>query len=77
MARGLMWNVSHQRWLTGRDKLASLGYPVTPETSAAMGVPELPIRDVKRASAVAGNAMCFASVGVVQLIALTCYKKLK
>lgn len=76
MAGGLVWNVTQKRWLTGREKLASLGFPVTPETSSAMGVPPLPVKDVKRAGAIAGNAMCFATVGVVQLIALACYKKL-
>ena len=70
-----MWNVAEQRWLTGRDKFASLGFPVTGECALAMGVPELPVRDVKRASAIPGNCMHFASVGVLQLVAMACYKE--
>lgn len=76
MSGGRMWSEHAKRWMTGRDKLSSLGFPVTPEVSESMGVPELPVRDIKRASSIAGNAMHFASVTVVQLLALACFKKL-
>eukprot|EP00435_Cladocopium_sp_Y103_P017220 s631_g4.t1 len=42
-----------------------------------MGVPELPLKCTKRASAVAGNAMNFCSVAVVQIVALCCFAKAK
>ena len=72
---GLMWSPWANRWLTGREKLCSLGFPVTASASKSMFVPILPVRDTKRASLLAGNAMCFSTVGTVQLVALSCFKK--
>ena len=54
--------------------MATLGWPVTPETSAAMGVHEVPILDIRRCSMVSGNAMHWGCIGVVQLVALVCFK---
>lgn len=70
MAGGLMWSVHLRRHMTGREKLLSLGFPVTKETAEAMRVPELPCRNVKRCSLIAGNAMHWSCVGIIQMIAL-------
>jgi hypothetical protein len=76
MSRGKMWNVHLNRWLTGKELLATLGFPVTHEMAEAMSVPPLPVRDPKRASIISGNAMHFSSVAVVQMIALVCFQQL-
>ncbi|CAK9087763.1 Uncharacterized protein SCF082_LOCUS41478 [Durusdinium trenchii] len=41
---------------------------------AAMGTMEVPIKDINRASSVAGNAMHFGVVGLVQMTALASYR---
>jgi len=61
--------------MTHRERLSSLAFPVTSSVASTMGVPELPIRDWCRASAISGNAMNFATVSVVQLVALVCFQK--
>ncbi|CAE8608932.1 unnamed protein product [Polarella glacialis] len=75
MSGGKTWHVMSRRWLTGREKLASLGFPVTASAADSMGMPELPVRDTKRASAISGNCMHFSTVAVVQFVALVCYKQ--
>ena len=65
---GLHWIPSRQRWLTGKERLVSLGWPVTP-----MQVPVVPALDVQRAADLAGNSMHFLNTGVQQLIALACF----
>ena len=71
-----VWHIPSNTWLTQRSKLASLGYPFTPETALAMGVPIVPCADSHRAATQAGNCFNFATVGVVQLVALVCLKLL-
>lgn len=71
---GKMYNLHKEVWMTPRDKLAALGFPVTPETAKSMGTPILPVCDGFRAAAIAGNSFHFASATVVQLIALACFK---
>ena len=73
MSGGYMWSTSRKRVMTGREKLLTLGFPVTAGTASSMNVPVLPCRDVKRCGMIAGNAMNWNSVGVAQLIALTCF----
>ena len=75
VGRGLHWSASARRWLVAREKLAALGFPCDSASAAAMGVPEIPIKCTKRASAVAGNAMHFGSVAVAQLVTLCCFAK--
>ena len=75
VGRGLHWNAKARRWLVAREKLAALGFPCDSASARAMGVPEIPIRCTKRASAVAGNAMHFGSVAVAQLVTLCCFAK--
>ncbi|CAE8711111.1 unnamed protein product [Polarella glacialis] len=75
MSGGKTWHVMSRRWLTGRETLASLGFPVTASAADSMGVPELPVRDTKRASAISGNCMHFSTVAVVQFVALVCYNQ--
>ncbi|CAL1129763.1 unnamed protein product [Cladocopium goreaui] len=71
---GLYWGVMHRRWLTCREKLAALGFPVCPDSALSMGVPVLPVSDRRRAAAVCGNSMHFSSVGVIQLVALCSFR---
>jgi hypothetical protein len=74
MAGGLMWGVKENRFLTGREKLGSRGFPITPKTASQMKVTELPLADVKRCSLIAGNCMHWSAVGIMQLISLSCFK---
>ena len=69
-----MWSVSRRRFLTGREKLLTLAFPCTKEVAGAMGVPELPCKDAKRCSLIAGNAMNFSNVAIIQMVALSCFK---
>ena len=71
---GKHWAVAAKRWLTAREKLSTLGFPVTPGQALAMGVPILPVTENSRASQILGNSMNFSSVGIIELIALSCFK---
>lgn len=75
MNRGLMWIPHRSRWLTARERLASMGFPVTQAMAEAMGSMEIPIKDVQRASSAAGNAMHFGVAGLVQMVALASYRR--
>lgn len=74
MNRGILWIPHRSRFLTSRERLASMGFPVSLEMAQAMGTMEVPIKDINRASSVAGNAMHFGVVGLVQMTALASYR---
>ena len=69
-----MWHVQSTTFLTNKEKLLTLGYPVTPGTALAMGVPILEVADCQRASSIAGNSFQFGAVGIIQLVALACLR---
>ena len=71
--QGFLWSVKHRRWLTAKERLVSLGWPVTGTVATAMAVPLIPATDVKRASDLAGNSMHFLNAGAQQLLALSCF----
>ena len=70
---GIYWNCKYTRWLTAKERLVSLGWPVIPEVAEEMQVPMIGAMDAKRASDLAGNSMHFLCTGVQQLIALACF----
>ena len=70
---GLLWNCKHKRWLTGKERLCSLGWPVLPNMSERMECPQVGSLDVKRATDLAGNSMHMFNCGVVQAIALAAF----
>ena len=70
---GLFWSSYLKRFMISREKLATLGWPVVPGMAKAMNCAVTPSQDVLRASDLAGNAMNFTTVGVAQLIALSCF----
>ncbi|CAK8985320.1 Uncharacterized protein SCF082_LOCUS2244 [Durusdinium trenchii] len=72
---GITWWCSERRPMTHREKLASLAFLVSPEVALSMGVPEIPVKDWKRAASVSGNSMNFASVAIAQMIALASFRK--
>lgn len=72
VGRGLRWHVPSSRFLTGREKLSTLGFPLDACTAASMGVPELPVRCTKRASCLAGNAMHWQLSMSMIILLLTC-----
>jgi hypothetical protein len=56
-----------------KEKLSSLGWPVTADVASAMGVPMVPVRDAKRAEAISGNCMHLSSSTVILFVALCCF----
>ena len=70
---GFLWSPFHRRWMVPREKLAAMAWPVSDAMAAPMFCEPIPLRDVLRASDLCGNAMNFTSVGIAQLIALTCF----
>ena len=71
---GLFWIPSLGRFLTSREKLAALAWPVDLHISKAMNCQPIGSQDILRAADIAGNAMHFASVGIAQLLALSCFR---
>lgn len=70
---GKMFHVQTGRWMCARERMAALGFPVTPASAIAMGCPIVPCADVKRSAKVAGNSFHFATCTVVTLCALACH----
>ncbi|CAE7832180.1 desi2 [Symbiodinium sp. CCMP2592] len=67
------WLPKYRRWLTCREKLVAMGFPVTTECAEALGTPIVFVSDVRRAADILGNCMHFTTAGVMQLIALSCF----
>ena len=59
--------------LTPCDKLASLGWPVTPGTATQMLTTQMPSLDPKRSAHMAGNSMHLQVASIVLLVAFSCY----
>ncbi|CAE7311369.1 unnamed protein product [Symbiodinium microadriaticum] len=68
---GLYWLPKYRRFLTSKEKLAIMGWPVHHRLADAMGVATVPSIDIGRAAGLAGNAMHVHCVGLAQLIALS------
>ncbi len=62
-------------FLTGKDKLSALGWPVRADIAAQMGCKVLPSMDSKRAHFLAGNSMHLTVSSIVLLLGLVCFKK--
>ena len=71
------WLPSLGRWMTSKERLVSMGFPVCREVASAMQSPIIGAADAKRASDLLGNCMHFQSCGIFQLIALSSYGPLK
>ena len=74
---GFLYHPAAEVWLTPREKLAALGFPVTVDVAESMGVPMVPVADSGRASSVAGNSFQFCSAAVVAMVALCCHKDIE
>ena len=70
---GKLWIPSLNRWMVGRERLATLGWPVNSDMATAMGVKEVPAKDYLRSCEMAGNGMHLPCVAVAELIALSCF----
>ena len=73
MNTGLYWIPSLDRWMTSKERLASMGWPVTAECATAMGTPLIGAVDPQQAGSLCGNAMHFQTAAIMQLIALGCF----
>ena len=67
------WLPAQRRWMTGKERLCSMGFPCTKEIADSMHVPALGATDVARAADMCGNAMHFQVCGIMQLLALVCF----
>ena len=70
---GIMWSFKHRRFMTSKEKLVCMGWPVVQPVWEGMEVPPIPAQDIERASDLVGNGMHFTVVGVIQLLALCCF----
>ena len=61
------------KFLTGLDKLASLGWPVHWETATQMGTTPVPALEPRRTDMLVGNAMHLSCASVVLMLGLTCF----
>ena len=78
-----MWSSYHNRWVTSREKAASLGFPVYSGIAASAGVQELDwdtmcprLLGATSGHQAIGNSMCVPNVGVMLLVALSCAEPL-
>ncbi|CAE8625921.1 unnamed protein product [Polarella glacialis] len=62
-----------KRWMVGKERLASLGFPAHPIMAEAMCTPVVFATDPKRASDLAGNSMHLTTCAAAQCIALSCF----
>lgn len=69
----IFWSPHMSRFLTSREKLASMSWPVLDPIAEGLGVPVMPCFDITRAADMAGRGMHLITVGVQQLIALACF----
>lgn len=72
----IYWLPALQRSMTGREKLTSMGFPVSRQAAHALDVPVLGAQDPQRCSdftSVLGNSMHLQTAGVMQLVALSCF----
>lgn len=61
------------RFLTGRDKLASLGWPVTDQLATNLLTTKTPSIENDRSDFLAGNSMHLANASTILLIGLCCF----
>ena len=72
---GLYLHRKSMKFLSGQDKMASLGWPVTSDLASHMGTNKaVPILDAARAHFLAGNAMHLSNVSLVLLVGLLAFK---
>lgn len=67
------WLPKYGRWMTCKERLLSMGFPVVGEVARSMRVPLIGAANVKRASDIIGNSMHLQTCGVFQLLALSCF----
>ena len=70
---GKYWLPHNQRLMTSKERLTSMGFPVSKEVAQAMAVPMMGATDCKRAGDILGNSMHFQTSGIMQLLSLACF----
>ena len=60
-------------FLTGQERLGSLGWPVTKATAKVMGTTPVPVLDPKRAGTMAGRSMHLTRSAQVLLVGMVCF----
>ena len=60
------------RWLTCKELLACMGLPVYPSLAITAGVPMVYVKPGRQARHMLGNMMHAASIGAMQMLALSC-----
>ena len=70
------WLPAQSRWMTSKERLVAMGFPVVQSMAQALDVPLVGASDRMRAAdllRVIGNSMHLQTCGVFQLLALACY----
>ena len=70
------WLPAYSRWMTSKERLVAMGFPVVQSMAQALQVPLVGASGRKRAAdliKVIGNSMRLQTCGVFQLLALACY----
>ena len=68
-----MYNPSEERWLTGREKMNAMGFPVFDETADAAGIPRVNISDIQASvHKAAGNSMAIRLFALPQIAIYSC-----
>ena len=70
---GIFWSPHRKRFLTSREKLASMSWPVVEPIAEGLGTPVFQTLDLVRAADMAGRGMHLISVAINQLVALACF----
>ncbi len=70
------WVAAYSRYMTTRERLASLGWPVYPSLAAAGRQPFVEF-DWQLARDALGNGICLPNVGVALLCALSCCRRIE
>lgn len=69
----LYWLPKYGRFLTSKEKLTAMGWPVTKELAVSQGIPLFGAKDTKRATDLVGNGMHWQTAGIFQLVSLSCF----
>eukprot|EP00973_Karenia_brevis_P094831 12424388-Karenia_brevis.AAC.1 len=71
-----VWADWAHRWMTPKERLCSMGFPVYPWAAAACGS-EVLDPDSQEAGVMVGNAMCMPNSAVVLAVAASCFRQVK
>jgi hypothetical protein len=69
---GILLHRATNTIVTGKERLAAMGWPIYPELAAAAGSHMAVVDDIRRARQFAGNSYHVATVGLLIMVCLGC-----